>query len=304
MTNKNNKTEETGLPENMSQVTLAIVFLDIINSTKFVQKHGAQKAAAWFQVHDKLARSLVYKHRGREIDRSDGFMLSFYNLGDAIQFALKYQETIPYKVPFDSRIGIHWTNIIEIHQEDKYTSAGAKSVELEGIGKATAARCMSICQEKQVLLTKDAYLKFKSMLNAQSYISKKTRTALVGLYQFKGVKNPQEIYAIGNSIEVLQPPPSGGKVKRIGGAKKIRSRARDRKFWEWIWWFNLRGSIACFLMSLYILWPAIFDPNIRRVSEMQEYFWWADYITDFLSEANIQIKYIADFIVKHYIEGK
>ena len=304
MTNQNNKTETTDLPENMKQVVLAIVFLDIISSTKFVQKHGAKKAAAWFQVHDKLARSLVYKHSGREIDRSDGFMLSFYNLGDAIQFALAYQETIPRKTPFNSRIGIHWTNVIEIHQEDKYTSVGAKSVELEGIGKATAARCMSICQEKQVLLTKSAYLKFKSMLNAQSYISKKTRTALVGLYQFKGVKNPQEIYAIGNSIEVLQPPPSGGKVKRIGGAKKIRSRAIDRKFWEWIWWFNWRGGIVSLAMILFILWPAMFDSDVRLHSGFQEYFWWTDYITEFFAKINNHIKHISEFIVKHYIEEK
>ena len=301
MTDKTIKTEESELPENMTQVTLAIVFLDIINSTKFVQKHGAQKSAAWFQVHDKLARSLVYKHNGREIDRSDGFMLSFYNLGDAIQFALKYQETIPYKVPFDSRIGIHWTNIIEIHQEDKYTSVGAKSVELEGIGKATAARCMSICQEKQVLLTKDAYIKFKSMLNAQSYISKKTRTALVGLYQFKGVKSPQEIYAIGNSIEVLQPPPSGGKVKRIGGAKKIHSRARDRKFWEWMWWFIWRGGFASFIMTLYVIWPAMFDPSVRLHSGFQEYFWWTDHITKFVSDTNDFIAKIAKHITDIYL---
>ena len=300
MTNKTIKTETNQMPENMSQVTLAIVFLDIINSTKFVQKHGAQTSAAWFQVHDKLARSLVYKHNGREIDRSDGFMLSFYNLGDAIQFAIKYQETIPNKTPFDSRIGIHWTNIIEIHQEDKYTSVGAKSVELEGIGKATAARCMSICQEKQVLLTRDAYLKFKSMLNAQSYISKKTRTALVGLYQFKGVAKPQEIYAIGNSIEVLQPPPSGGKVKRIGGAKKIRSRARDRKIYEWIVWFNWRGGFVSLLMILYIIWPVIFDKNIRRNCEMQEYFWWGDYITNFIDYLGNKIEKVSKFIVDHY----
>ena len=283
----------------MHKVTLAIVFIDIINSTKFVQKNGAKSAAAWFQAHDRLARSLVYKHSGREIDRSDGFMLSFYNLGDAIQFALKYQEIIPKKTPFNSRIGIHWTDIIEVHQEDKYTSAGAKRVELEGIGKATAARCMSICQEKQVLLTKSAHLKFKSMLNAQAYISKSTRTVLVGLYQFKGVKNPQEIYAIGNTIEVLQPPSSGEKVKRIGGAKKIRSRAKDRKFWEWIWWFNLRGTIICFLTVLYILWSAIFDPDTRKFSEMQEYFWWADYINEFLYEANKKIEKISKFITDY-----
>ena len=101
------KTVNSELPENMHKVTLAIVFIDIINSTKFVQKNGAKSAAAWFQAHDRLARSLVYKHSGREIDRSDGFMLSFYNLGDAIQFALKYQEIIPKKTPFNSRVGIH-----------------------------------------------------------------------------------------------------------------------------------------------------------------------------------------------------
>jgi len=136
-------------------------------------------------------------------------------------------------------------------------------------------------------------------LNSQTYISKSTRTVLVGLYQFKGVKNPQEIYAIGNTIEVLQPPSSGEKVKRIGGAKKIRSRAKDRKFWEWIWWFNLRGTIICFLTVLYILWSAIFDPDTRKFSEMQEYFWWADYINEFLYEANKKIEKISKFITDY-----
>ena len=61
----------------MKERYLAIVLLDIIGSTAFVQRAGAQVAAQWFQVHDRLARSLVYKHQGREIDRSDGFLLSF-----------------------------------------------------------------------------------------------------------------------------------------------------------------------------------------------------------------------------------
>lgn len=304
MSNENVKTEASELPENMQKVTLAIVFIDIINSTKFVQRHGAKTAAAWFQAHDKLARSLVYKHNGREIDRSDGFMLSFYNLGEALSFALAYQDTIPKKTPFDSRVGIHWTQIIEVHQEDKYTSVGAKSVELEGIGKATAARCMSICQAKQVLLTRQAYLKLKSLLNLNAYVKKETRFALVGLYKFKGVAEPQQIYAAGNSIEVLQPPPSTEKVKRIGGAKKIKSRARDRKIYEWIVWFNWRGGIVSLAMILFILWPAMFDPNVRLHSGFQEYFWWTDYITEFFAKMNNHIKHISEFIVKHYIEEK
>ena len=55
---------------------LAIVLLDLIGSTAFVERVGAKDAAIWLQYHDRLARSLLYKFDGREIDRSDGFMLS------------------------------------------------------------------------------------------------------------------------------------------------------------------------------------------------------------------------------------
>jgi class 3 adenylate cyclase len=263
---------------NMKNVTLAIVFLDIISSTKFVQKNGAVVSAAWFQVHDKLARSLVYKHQGREIDRSDGFMLSFDDIGDAVSFAIAYQKTIPNKTPFNSRIGIHWTSVIEILQDDKYTAVGAKRVELEGIGKATAARCMSICQKKQILLTKDAHDKLRSTSNVNKFINKETRIALVGLYSFKGVKNPQEIYAIGNSIEVLQPPPDSEKVKRVGGAKKIKSRARDRKIKEWFWHLAPKLAIVSFLFILYSFYPVLKNKMLRQSLGIEEYFFWIDYI--------------------------
>ena len=263
------KSDKQILSGNMKKVTLAIVFLDIINSTKFVQKNGALKSAAWFQVHDKIARNLIYRHNGREIDRSDGFMLSFYNLGDAVQFALKYQEVIPKKTPFNSRIGIHWTDIIEVHQEDKYTAVGAKSVELEGIGKATAARCMSICQEKQILLTKQAFLKLKSIISISKYVNKDTRTAMVGLYKFKGVSNPQVVYAVGNTIKSLQPPPSSEKVKRIGGSKKIKSRLKHKKMSELFWYFFWKLFWIELIFIIYIAFDI--SSNIHH-NQLFEYF--------------------------------
>ena len=281
--------KEEDIFENMKNVTLSIVFLDIINSTKFVQKHGAQKSAAWFQVHDRLARSLIYKHQGREIDRSDGFMLSFNNLGNAISFALAYQEIIPKKTPFNSRIGIHWADVIEVVQDDKYTVVGAKRVELEGLGKATTARCMSICQAKQVLMTKDAYIKFKSLPNISNYITKKTRAALVGLYRFKGIKDPQAIYAIGNTIESLQPPPSSNKVKRLGGAKKIKSHARDRKLKEWFDWFIYKIAIVEIVAISYF--AVKISSNFHSNSlfydftgiDLNYYLWWIQTITKYIS---------------------
>ena len=123
---------------------LAIVLLDIIGSTAFVQRNGAW-SLKWFQVHDRLARSLVYKHNGREIDRSDGFLLSFDRIIDAVNFGLAC-KTVPKKTNLQTRIGIHWGKIIEVKQDDVFVGAGANRVELEGLAKNIVTRTMSLCQ--------------------------------------------------------------------------------------------------------------------------------------------------------------
>ena len=72
---------------------LAIVLLDLIGSTAFIQRVGAMRGARWLQYHDKLARSLVYRFEGREIDRSDGFLLSFERPIDAVNSTLSTEHT-------------------------------------------------------------------------------------------------------------------------------------------------------------------------------------------------------------------
>lgn len=255
---------------------LAIVLLDIIGSTAFVQKVGAKRAAEWLQYHDRLTRSLLYKFNGREIDRSDGFMLSFDRLIDAVNFSLHYQSSIPRKTKLNTRIGVHWAKVVEVIQDELYVGVGAKRIELEGIAKNITARTMSICLPGQVLLTKEAVNVAKGRAN--TYTPQGTRYACVGLYRFKGVKDLQEIYAVGTSLKVLQPPPSSEKVKRVGGPKKIKSRARDRKLIEWLWWLSVR---LCFIIIFWLLaesWSAISNPQVRRMWGHDWLFWWTDYV--------------------------
>ena len=247
----------------MIEKNLAIVLLDLIGSTAFVQKVGALKAAKWLQYHDRLARNLIYRFNGREIDRSDGFMLSFDTVLDAVNFALHYQATIPPKIRLNTRIGIHWGSIIEVKQDDKFIDAGAKRVELEGISKNIAARTMSLCQAGQVLLTKEAIEIVKNRTNM--FTPKGTRYACMGLYKFKGVKEPQEIYAVGVEIQYLQPPPGSEKVKRLGGPKKIKSKARDRKIKEWLVWLFYRLTIINLLYLSYEFMPFIFSKTGRNI---------------------------------------
>ena len=259
----------------MQERTLAIVLLDLIGSTKFVQKVGAERAAKHFQYHDRLARSLVYKFGGREIDRSDGFLLSFDRVIDAVNFALHYQISIPVRTHLDARIGIHWGSIVEVIQDDVFVAANAKRVELEGISKNIAARTMSLCQAKQVLLTKEAMGMLKGRTN--TYTPKGTRYACVGLYKFKGVKEPLVIYAVGSDIKSLQPPPGSDKVKRVGGPKKIKSRARDRKIKEWLWWVLWRLFIINIVYYTIIWLIFVSNPAARRTWGIK-YFDWMDYI--------------------------
>ena len=206
-------------PITLKEKKLAIVLIDIIGSTAFVQKHGAQKAAEWFQYHDRMTRNLCYKFNGREIDRSDGFLMSFERPIDAVNFALTYQLNIPIKTRLGARIGIHWGKVIEVTQDELYEAMGAKKIELEGLSKNIAARTMSICEAQQVLITKDAFDVIKNRTNA--WTPKGTRYTNVGLYQFKGVKEPIQIYAVGTTIESLQPPKGNEKVKRLGGPKRL-----------------------------------------------------------------------------------
>lgn len=260
----------------MRERQLAIVLLDLIGSTAFVERMGARRAAEWLQYHDRLTRSLLYKFNGREIDRSDGFMLSFEYPIDAVNFGLWYQQTIPQKTRLGCRIGIHWGRVVEVTQDELYTLVNAKSVELEGIAKNVTARTMSICRAGQVLLTREAFRVIRHRTNR--YTPTGARFACVGLYRFKGVREPVELYAVGIEIESLQPPLSSDKAKRLGGAKKIRSRMRDRKFREWVEWAMVRMALVIIIWVLSMAWGAMSSPSARRLWGHEWLFWWTDYV--------------------------
>ena len=255
----------------MQNQVLAILLLDIVGSTQFVQKVGARRAAEWLQYHDRLTRNLLYKFNGREIDRSDGFMLSFTSTIDAVNFALYYQMTVPIKTRLQARIGVHWGEIIEVTQSESFVLANAKRIELEGVSKNIAARTMSVCSPGQVLITKQAFNTIKNQTNY--YTPKGTRYACVGLYRFKGVREPQVIYAVGMNIKALQPPPSSEKAKRIGGAKKIKSRHRDKKIIEWIMYLLPRIAIISTAYITYLIWPFLSNKGARELWGIKGFEW-------------------------------
>ena len=64
--------------------------VDLVDSTRLVERLGDARAAAMFAEHDRRSRDLLARHGGREIDRSDGFFLLFDDAAQAAAFALEY----------------------------------------------------------------------------------------------------------------------------------------------------------------------------------------------------------------------
>ena len=244
----------TKIDENTVESYIAIVLTDIIGSTKFVQRNGARVAAKWFGAHDKAVMNYIARHNGQLIDASDGHLMMFGTVSDAIAFSFEYKKYLRQKkFPFRSRVGIHWDKMLIVKSEAHMVRAGGKRINLEGIGKNIAARTMSLCSEEQILLSKAAYMQFKKFGHRNRYIPQKALSALVGLYQFKGVSEPEAIYAIGLIQEQLQPPPDSEKAKRLGGSKKIKTRLRDKRIKEIIYWIGLRLMFLYFCLLLWIL---------------------------------------------------
>ena len=239
------------IENNIIESSIAIVLTDIIGSTKFVQRRGSYVAAKWFAAHDKAVMNFIARHNGQLIDASDGHLMMFSTVSDAIGFSFEYKKFLrKKKFPFRSRVGIHWDSMLIVKSEAHIVRAGGKRINLEGIGKNIAARTMSICGPNQILLSKAAYKKFKERTKSSRFIPKNAKIALAGLYSFKGVKNPEQIYVMGLEESHIQPPQSGDKVKRLGGAKKIRVSLRNKTIKEVFWWFLYRLS---FVTLIYLI---------------------------------------------------
>lgn len=270
------------LTPHMRERRLTIVLLDLIGSTAFVQAAGPMRAAVWLQYHDRLARALLYRFHGREIDRSDGFLLSFERTIDAVNFALHYQSTIPPKTKLQTRIGVHVGSVVEITQHELDIMVGAKPIELEGLAKNIAARTMSLCGGGQVLLTAAAYHAVRGRANA--YTPTGTRYALAGLYSFKGISEPQAIYTVGETTESLQPPPSSEKAQRLGGPKKIKSRLRHMRARELAIWTLYRAAFITTTIYAVIVIKWLARPSARRYWDIDHApFSWADHIITVLN---------------------
>jgi predicted ATPase/class 3 adenylate cyclase/predicted negative regulator of RcsB-dependent stress response len=192
-------------------VTYALLLTDLVDSTALSEQLGDARMADVWAAHDGLSRDLLPAHRGREIDKSDGLLLLFDAVSDAVAYALAYHAALRalsgrLDVSLAARAGIHVGPVILRENPAEHVARGAKPLEVDGLAKPVAARVMAVALGGQTLLSESA----RAALGETSH-----RVACHGHWRVKGVSEPIELFEIGDDGAPFTPPPDGAKVYRV-----------------------------------------------------------------------------------------
>jgi putative peptide modification system cyclase len=207
---------EQGRPESLLR---AIAVCDLVDSTALIEQLGDRKGAAFMQQLDRFARDILQRHRGREIDKTDGFLLLFERPIEAVAFAVEYQRLLRRLgeiefLPLKARIGIHVGDVLQWENTSDDIARGAKPVEVEGLAKPVAARLMHLALPGQILLSGVA-----QALVTRSQAEMDGELDLVwkehGRYRLKGVPEPVPVFEVGErDIAPLAAPGHNAKAYR------------------------------------------------------------------------------------------
>lgn len=200
-------------------VLRTLLVCDLAESTALVEKLGDLGTAELMRRHDRLSRDLLQRHGGREIDKTDGFLLVFERPIRAVAFALEYQRQLKnlgaaQSIDLEARIGIHMGDIVQWENDATDVAHGAKPVEIEGLVKPVAARLMGIARPGQILLSGIAYalaLRARAELGDACVL----RWCAHGNYRFKGVPEAVPVFEVGEAgVGLFKSPAWSGKAHR------------------------------------------------------------------------------------------
>ncbi len=205
-----------------AQPTLrTLLLLDLADSTALVDSLGDQRAAELVRRHDRLARDLLRRHHGREIDKTDGFLLLFERPVQAVAFALEYQRRLKElarleRVDLAARIGIHVGEVVLWENSAEEVARGAKPVEVEGLSKPVAARLMALALPGQILMSSVAH---ELAARAEVELTASGRPLEWkdhGRYRLKGASDAVSVHEVGEcDVAHFRTPPGNSKAQRM-----------------------------------------------------------------------------------------
>ena len=174
----------------------AIMFTDIAGYTALMG-NDEQKAFELLKKNRSLQKPIIEQFNGRWIkELGDGVMASFNTVSDAVNAAIKIQESCNAAKDFQLSIGIHQGEII-FENNDIY-----------GDAVNIASRIQSLGVPGSVLFSKKITDEIRNKAEF--------RLTSLGSFEFKNVEEPIEVFALSNpGFVVPKPEDMRGKLKTI-----------------------------------------------------------------------------------------
>ncbi len=214
-------------PSSAATTVRTLLVCDLVASTSLVQELGDMAAADLLASHDRAARELLPGFEGREIDKSDGFLLLFERPVQAVRFAVAYQRRVrglgeAGSLTLASRVGIHLGEVVLRENAPAHIARGAKPLEVEGLAKAITARVMSLAAGGRILLTRAAFDLARRGAVGSAAGDPPLRWVAHGRYRLAGVEEDTEIFEVAEAGDsALAPPPDSEKARRVDDESTI-----------------------------------------------------------------------------------
>jgi len=218
-------TGQENVPTGATQ--LALLMCDLVESTRIVQQIGDEKAARLFAHHDRLARDLLARYGGKEIDKTDGFLLVFTETADAVRFAMAYHLGLEElsreaRTRIAARTGIHVGAVFIRENPPEDVRRGAKPLEIEGLAKPLTARLMSLAGPGQTLLSREAFDEARNDPALGRFEHHPVSWLACGPYRLKGIDGEIEVFEVGiEGHAPLRPPGPSEKSRPLGSGDAI-----------------------------------------------------------------------------------
>lgn len=179
-----------------------LLLIDLVDSTGLLARIGDKRAQEVFASHDQLARTLLAHFDGREIDKSDGFLLLFDRPIQAVGYALAYHGALTglgerTGLLLEARAGIHLGEVFLRTSSAEAVAQGAKPLEVEGLAKHTVARVCGLAQRRQTLLTHAAFDLARRASVGETMAARQPRWLAHGPYLLQGIDEPVEVFEVG-----------------------------------------------------------------------------------------------------------
>jgi len=194
----------------LGEKTLAVLFTDVIDSTKVLDRGDSTFATDLWSRHDQNSRALMRLWSGQEVGRTDGFLVLFQSCADAVGFADAYHAMLAeLPTPLTARVGFHWGPVVLRTNRPEDVAAGATPFEVDGVALPTAARIMSVANGGQTLFSSQAADVMKPAMPLDM------RIHLHGHWRLKGINEPLELYEVGHASGAVLPPEGSSKAYRV-----------------------------------------------------------------------------------------